>query len=225
MNLLLTSAGFTNKSICNAFFDLVTAKFNKPLKDLNLVFIPTAANADPGDKDWLLDDMKRTNDLGFKEFDVLDFTGVPKDIWEQRIRKAEILMFGGGNTFHLMYSIEKTGMRESLNEIISDKIYVGISAGSMIASENVALSQSARMYSESVGEITNDKGMGWVPFYIRPHLNSHHFPNVRIPQIEEQAKNLNGPVYALDDNSALVITDTETKVVSEGEWQLIKPHS
>lgn len=225
MNLLLTSSGFTNKTIINALHTLTQQKFNKPLNLLKLVFIPTAANAEPGDKDWLLHDMSNTYKLGFLEMDILDFTGVPQDVWEPRIRQADILMFGGGNTFHLMHSIETSGLQTILNEIIEDKMYVGISAGSMVASANLALSQSARMYSESVGQITSDRGMGWVPFHVRPHLNSEHFPNVRIPQIEEQAKELKEQIYAIDDQSAIIITGSkkEPKVefVSEGEWKLI----
>lgn len=225
MNLLLTSAGFTNKTIINALHELTKQKFNKPFNELNLIFITTAANAVDGDKDWLIDDLSRTHDLHFKEMDILDFTGVPQDVWEPRIRNADILMFGGGNTFHLMHSVEMSGLQSVLNEVIEDKIYVGISAGSMIATENLALSQSGRMYSESVGEIKSDKGMGWVPFHIRPHLNSEHFPNVRIPKIEEQARELKAQIYALDDQSAVVVTGThqnpKVEIASEGEWKLV----
>jgi dipeptidase E len=225
MNLLLTSAGLTNKTIINSLHALTKQHFNKPLNELSIIFFPTAANAEEGDKDWLIDDINYTYKLGFKEFDIMDFTGLPGDVWERRTRAADILMFGGGNTFHLIHSMETTGMKEVLQEIIEEKIYIGISAGSMVTGTNLSLSQSARMYSESVGEVTTDEGIGLVPFQIRPHLNSKHFPNVRIPQIEEQAMELKDPIYAIDDQTAVVVTrahhEQKVEVVSEGEWKLL----
>ena len=49
MKLLLTSSGFTNSSISDALLDLT----KKPFNELNLAFIPTAANVEKGDKEWL----------------------------------------------------------------------------------------------------------------------------------------------------------------------------
>jgi hypothetical protein len=72
-----------------------------------------------------------------------------------------------------------------------------------------------------------DAGLGWVPFHIRPHLNSKWFPQVKVPYIEAQAKELQEPVYAIDDQSAVVVTghgiEQKASVVSEGEWKLIDP--
>lgn len=218
MKLLLTSAGFTNTSIVNALHDLV----EKPFSELKLVFITTAANAEPGDKDWLVDDLKRTYDLGFKEMDILDFAGLPRDMWEKRLSNADILMFGGGNTFHLMHSIETSGLKPFLADLVKTKVYVGISAGSMVATSNLALSLAGRMYSEEVGEIKSDEGMGFVNFHFRPHLNSEYFTKVRVEYLEEQVQELSEPIYALDDESALKIEDGEIEVVSEGSWKLIE---
>lgn len=53
MKLLLTSAGITNKSIAKAVLDLT----GLPAKEIKLVFIPTAANVEEGDKEWLIDDL------------------------------------------------------------------------------------------------------------------------------------------------------------------------
>ncbi|MCG2808784.1 MAG: hypothetical protein L6275_00345 [Candidatus Portnoybacteria bacterium] len=58
MKLLLTSAGITNKSIAQAVLDLT----NLPAEKIKLAFIPTAANVEEGDKDWLIDDL-----IHFKE--------------------------------------------------------------------------------------------------------------------------------------------------------------
>ena len=53
MKLLLTSSGFTNKSIANALLEFA----GKPFKELKLVFVPTAANVESGGKEWLINDL------------------------------------------------------------------------------------------------------------------------------------------------------------------------
>ena len=53
MKLLLTSGGITNKSIADALFELV----GKKPEDTALVFIPTAANVETGDKSWFINDL------------------------------------------------------------------------------------------------------------------------------------------------------------------------
>ncbi len=46
MKLLLTSAGITNDAIAGSLAELT----GKPFTELDLVFIPSAANAEGGDK-------------------------------------------------------------------------------------------------------------------------------------------------------------------------------
>ena len=67
MKLLLTLAGFTNKTIINGLKSLV----DKPFEKLNLAFIPTAANVEEGDKGWLINDLYRTKSLGFAGVDMV----------------------------------------------------------------------------------------------------------------------------------------------------------
>jgi peptidase E len=62
MKLLLTSAGITNKSIADALFDLV----GKKSEDTSLVFIPTAANVEMGDKTWFIDNLIDLKNLYLK---------------------------------------------------------------------------------------------------------------------------------------------------------------
>jgi hypothetical protein len=82
MKLLLTSAGFggatqqstvrgtisLNRTITNALQGLVGKDFSAT----KLVFIPTAANVEAGDKGWLIDDLKKCTELGFEEVDIVD---------------------------------------------------------------------------------------------------------------------------------------------------------
>lgn len=215
MKLLLTSAGFTNKSIAEAFLKLL----NKPFKELNLVFIPTAANVEEGDKDWLITDYMNCKKLGFASIDIVDISAVPQNIWLPRIKKADVLLFGGGNTYYLMSWLKKSGLEEILPELLKTRIYVGISAGSMVATKNLRMSTSQKLYSEKVFPLKDDNGLGFVDFHIRPHFNSKFFPKLITKYIQESAKEITEPVYAIDDDTAIVANDGKIEVVSEGKWQ------
>jgi dipeptidase E len=215
MKLLLTSAGFTNKSIVDAFLKLS----KKTFKELNLVFIPTAANVEDGNKDWLVEDLTNCNKLGFNSVDIVDISAMPQNIWLPRIKKADVLLFGGGNTYYLMSWLKKSGLEKILPKLLKTRIYVGISAGSMVATKNLRMSTSQKLYSEKVFPLKDDSGLGFVNFHIRPHFNSKFFPNLITKHIQESVKEITEPVYAIDDNTAIMVEDGKVEVVSEGKWQ------
>ncbi len=215
MKLLLTSAGIANKSIANALLELA----ERPFSQLNLAFIPTAANVEKGDKSWLIDDLNSLKNLGFQQIDIVDISALPKDVWLPRLKEADILHFGGGNTFHLMHWVEKSGLREVLPELLENKIYVGTSAGSMIACRSLDLSTSERLYDEKVIKDAKDEGLGYVDFLVRPHLNSPYFPNINLDTLGKFAEEFAEIFYALDDNSAIKVVDGNIEVVSEGIWK------
>lgn len=215
MKLLLTSAGLFNQSIVNALLDLA----GKPFSELNLVIIPTAANVEIGDKDWLINDYINCKKQGFKSIDIVDISALPKSMWLPRIEAADVLLFEGGNTIHLMHWIKVSGLEEILPEILKSRIFVGISAGSMVACKNLDLSTSERLYAEVPESSDKNESLGYVDFLIKPHLNSPYFPNVNLEALDEISKKYSDAIYAIDDNSAIKVNNDEVVVVSEGIWK------
>lgn len=215
MKLLLTSSGKTNKSIEKALLELL----GKPFSKANLTFIPTAANVEKGDKTWLVNDMNNFRVLGFASLDVIDISAVPKDIWLPSFETADILVFGGGNVYHLLDWITKAGLRQILPEMLKTKVYVGISAGSMITAKQTTLSVSSILYYEETGNFETAEGLGFVDFEIRPHLNSKWFPKVRLNFLEKLSKETPNTFYAIDDDTAVKVVNNKISIVSEGEWK------
>lgn len=212
---MLTSAGLTNKTIAGALADLA----GRPLTELNLAFVPTAANVEPGDKWWLINDLVNCKNLGFKSIDIVDISALPQDIWRPRLEAADVFLFGGGNTFHLMYWLQKSGLSSLLPELLETRVYVGISAGSMVACRSLDLSMSAKLYDDVPGEYDKDEGLGYVDILVRPHLNSPYFPNLNLENLENLAAEFPETFYALDDNSAIKIYGEHAEVISEGVWK------
>jgi dipeptidase E len=214
MKLLLTSGGITNKSITNALLDLA----GRPFAELKLAFIPTAADVEKGSKEWLINDLGNLKSLGFAKIDIVDISAVPRENWEPRIKEADILVFGGGNTYHLMYWLGKSGLAEILPDLLKSRVYVGISAGSMVAGCKISLSTSERLYYKEEGQYNDEKGLGFVNFLMRPHLNSSHFPKIRKEFLEETAKEIKEPIYAIDDQTAIQVVDGDIKIITEGDY-------
>jgi dipeptidase E len=217
MKLLLTSSGFTNKSISDALLDLA----RRPFSELSMAFIPTASNFEGGDKDWLIEDLVNCKNLGFKSIDMVDISALSKDMWLPRLQKVDILFFEGGNTFYLMHWIEKSGLKELLPKMLETKIYVGVSAGSMVACKSLELSDSNKLYFEdsNEGDDKNKEGLGFADFSIIPHLNSSYFTDVKLENLEKIAKEFPDTFYAIDDDTAIKVVDDKMEIISEGVWK------
>ena len=215
MKLLLTSCGNANKSIEKALLELLGKSFKKA----NLIFVPTAANVNEGDKSWLLNDMNNFKKLGFASFDIIDISSVPRYIWLKSFKKADVLVFGGGDTYYLSKWIKKSGLLEILPKLLKTRVYVGISAGSMVTARNISLATAGILYYEKYGKLKNKSGLGLVDFELRPHLNSNWFPKVRLPYLRKLAEKVPYSFYAIDDDTAIRVVDNKISIISEVEWK------
>lgn len=217
MKLLLTSGGITNQSIAKALFELV----GKKPEETTIVFIPTAANVARGDMGWFAKNIYEIYSLGLKFFDVADISAVPQNIWLPKLEAADVLFFSGGNTPHLVRWLNESGLKDLLPELLKTRVYAGISAGSIAASKTLELSGSAKSgyYKEKFGYETNE-GLGYVDFFVRPHLNKPGKEGWSNEVLEEMVKKIS-PIYAIDDQSALKVVDGKVEVISEGKYLIL----
>lgn len=213
MKFLLTSEGLTDKTITKALLDLA----GHPAGKLDLAFIPTAANVEKDDKGWLIDHLYRIKKQGFRTVDIVDISAIPRDMWQPRLEAANILFFGGGNSFHLMYWLKKSGLAGMLPTLLRTRVYAGISAGGMVTGPSLSLHQSEQLYYEDVGQYTDNAGMGFVPLHFRPHLNSPFFPKVTKKHLSKLSQMVREPVYALDDRTALKVVNEKINIVGPGK--------
>jgi len=214
MKLLLTSGGITNPSIANALFELV----GKKPEDTSVVFIPTASNYEKGDKGWLINDLIDIKKQNFKQIDIADISALSKDVWLPRLEEADVLFFEGGDTYYLMEWLNKSGLKNLLPELLKTKVYVGVSAGSMVTNKDLALKLNQIVYESDLDKTEEMAGLNYVDFYFLPHLNSQYFPKLRKDNIAEVVKGMSEKIYALDDQSALKVVNGDIKIISEGEY-------
>jgi dipeptidase E len=219
--MLLTSAGIRNEPLKSALVDLV----GRPLAAATIVVIPTATIADAGDHGWLVESLTRLHGFGWRAFRVLDLNTLPADVVLERLRSADVIYVEGGNLYHLANSIIVNGLAAEMALLLESKVYVGVSAGSMIFSRNMS-NRTGEVFGEQeelriLGETPARPPFGLYDWYVKPHLNSLDFPNRTPGWFKTAAAQLDFPVYALDDDSAVRIRGDRIDVVSAGRWRIL----
>jgi dipeptidase E len=244
MKLLLTSAGVSNTSIRNALVDLL----GKPIAESNALFIPTAIYPFPrgAGMAWQAICGKASSplcELGWKSLGVLELTALPsidKKAWVPSVEETDALLVWGGDPVYLSYWMRQSGLTDLLPSL-REAVYVGVSAGSMAASSTFgeayrnppngsgsALTSEDIVFATPEGKISRifvtTQGAGLVDFALIPHLDHGDHPDVSLANAEQWAARLPVPVYAIDDETAIRVTDGAIEVVSEGHWKLFTPN-
>jgi len=223
MKYLLTSAGIKNTSILNALVDLL----GKPIADSNALCIPTAGYGHPQVKPgnvWRYISGKELEtpmcELGWKTLGVLELTAltsIDKERWISWVQETDVLLVGGGDALYLSYWMRQSGLADLLPSL-NEKVWVGLSAGSMV--------MTPRIGEDFVGwkpPSSGDETLGVVDFSIFPHLDHKNLPENTMADAERWAAGMSTPCYAIDDQTAIKVIDGAVEVVSEGHWKLFTP--
>jgi dipeptidase E len=218
MKFLLTSAGIKNTSIRNALVDLL----GKPIAESSAMCIPTAGYANPSGalRAWrfISGQEPRTPmvELGWKSIGVLELSAlpsIPEELWMPMVQETDVLLVNGGDPLYLCYWMRQSGLAELLESL--GGVYVGLSAGSMVMTPNIG-EDFVGWKPPSGGDVT----LGLVGFAIFPHLDHPELPDNSMIGAEKWAAGMRVPCYAIDDETAIKVTDGSVEVVSEGHWKL-----
>lgn len=135
-----------------------------------------------------------------------------------------IFCYGGSNHW-LAHAWTSTGLAPVLAELLNDKVYLGWSAGSMIFSRRQADSVEAFSDQDEVAMFELGAvapAVGLFDWLVICHRGASWQPQVTDEVIAGCAARLGGPVYFLDDDTALLVRDAgaEPEIVSRGAWRL-----
>ena len=222
MKLLLTSAGISNPSIHNALVDLL----GKPIAESNALCIPTASYAHPKagpGAAWRFisgRDSAPMCELGWKSLGVLELTALPSldaERWVPMVQETDALLVNGGDPLYLCYWMRRSGLADLLPSL-REVVYVGLSAGSMVMAPNIG--QDFVIWTPPTG---GDEALGLVEFAMFPHLDHEKLPDNTLANAERWAAGVPVPGYAIDDQTAIKVTEGSVEVVTEGHWKLFAP--
>jgi dipeptidase E len=219
MKLLLTSAGIKNTSINNALADLL----GKPIAESNALCIPTGTHPMGGPSAvWRFITGRATTpmcELGWKSLGVLELTALPsidKDRWVPLVQETDALLVAGGDALYLCYWMRQSGLADLLPSLRA--IWVGVSGGSMVMAPHVG--EDFVDWKPPTG---GDEALRLVDFSIFPHLDHEKLPDNSMANAAKWAASLPVPAYAIDDQTAIKVTDGTVEVISEGHWKLFTP--
>lgn len=218
MKLLLTSGGVTNPSIRDALVELL----GKPIAESNALCIPTAqwghtacgpASARGfvvGAPPW-----RHMCGLGWRSVGLLELTALPtigEERWIPWVREADVLLVDGGDATYLYHWMRESRLMDLL-PLLSETVWVGVSAGSMVMTPRIGAGFVVWKSAPS------DQTLGVVNFSIFPHLDHAMMPGNTLADAERWAADIAGPAFAIDDETALKVVDGAVEVVSEGHWK------
>src|SRR4051794_39170729 len=217
MKLLLTSAGIKNPTI----HDTLVRLLGKPTTEADALCIPTGLYGHPwaGPRQaWRCISGEETGTptvgVGWKSMGVLELTSLPSldaERWVPLVEATDVLLVEGGDAAYLCHWLRASSLAELLPSL-QDTVWVGVSAGSMVLTPRVG--ESFVSWESDAGDTT----LGVVDFSIFPHLDNPDLPHNTMDAARRWASELQGPAYAIDDETAIVVVDGAVDVVSEGNW-------
>jgi hypothetical protein len=112
----------------------------------------------------------------------------------------------------LSYWMRQSGLADLLPSLRA--VWVGLSGGSMVMTPSIGADFVSWSRADS------DRALGVVDFAIFPHLDHENFPENSMAGAEKWAASMPVLSYAIDDQTAIKVTDGSVEVVSEGHWKL-----
>ncbi len=159
-------------------------------------------------------------ELGWKSVGVLELTalaGLDAEQWVPAVRETDVLLVNGGDPMYLHHWMVESGFADLLPSL-PDTVYVGLSAGSMVMTPRIGEDFVEWRPPTGAGDAT----LGLVDFAIFPHLDHPDLPENTMADAERWAAGMTVPAYAIDDQTAIKVTDDGVEVISEGHWRLFE---
>lgn len=124
----------------------------------------------------------------------------------------DIIWFAGGMTGYLMYWIRRVGLDNAIKNILEKTVYVGSSAGSMIAGQTLDITEWYPGDQEKGASLF--PALALVDFDIYPHYDESMLPII-------QEKYNDHKLYMLKNGEAVTVENEKIQVIGE-EKVLIK---
>lgn len=139
------------------------------------------------------------------------------------IAKAQCVLVGGGNTFHLVYEMHRHGLMQAIRERVQNGLpYMGWSAGSNVACPGLFTTNDMPIIQPASFETLN-----LVPFQINPHyLDAHpqgHGGETREDRIKEfMVVNPDVYVAGLREATYLLVENDTMQLLGSRKMRLFK---
>ncbi len=160
-NIFLTSDAATVVHDVVKHFDFENKK--------KTLFIETSGEMHEGDKPWIDDARQKMEQLGF-EITRYTITGKTESEIEEALSVVDIAYIAGGNSAYLLYQSEENDFAKVIKKfIVKGGIYIGQSAGSIVAGPNIYPLYKSD-HDGWFAKLNSFDGYGLVDFIPVPHF-------------------------------------------------------
>jgi peptidase E len=200
MKLLLTSVGLVNKKLGDFFVSILP---KKP-EDCSVLMI--ACDQTPEDFKYTKEAQEELRVLGIR---LMDFFNL-RDGKYDNVKIFDVIYVCGGNTFLILDRMKKTGVFDFVSDAVKNKetIYVGISAGSIIAGKSIKSAGWGSQGDKNEIGLTDFSGLGFTNIAIYPHF----YPELK-KEIDEFRKKVDYPVIEIADYQAVYIQESGYEII------------
>ena len=212
MKLVLMSA-YNTDEITKKIEKLV----GKVADKINIAIISEAIGGDSWDvREWLIDSLVNMQNVFGGEFYWCNLVSVDIKETEETINKADVIWVLGGHVSFLKRIFDQTGFSKILPKLLESKVWVGSSAGSCVIGKKpiINLDYDNKYEVENWLELAN--------IIIEPHVWAPHEHGTLYEMcIEESLKSKDIPVYALSDNSAVIVENEEVYMIGKKAHKIV----
>lgn len=196
--------------LASSFKDVVNlfANFEENLSGKTVTFIPTASIVEKVTF-YVNEGKKALESLGLT-VDVLELSTATSDEINSKLKGNDFIYVTGGNTFFLLQELKRTGADKIImNEVSAGKVYIGESAGAMIASENITYVKGMDSIKKAPN-LTNFDALGLVAFYTVPHYTNAPFKKITKKIIDSYSSALN--LAPISNKEAILVENSKVKI-------------
>lgn len=202
----------------------IDAYLPKPLAECKIAYIITAATKmdETGEveKARLQDHIRRykekMDELHY-DYTEMDIAGMSPEKLASILGEYDIVLVEWGNPFYLLHVVHETGFQHIMESLMKKwVVYIGKSAWSYIACPSLQISTRSKLTFDRCG-ITDLTAMNRVPFFVKAHYTPEMYDS-----LHTHAQELSAPLYALNNDQALVIDNDTVELIGGGDEVVFK---
>ena len=199
--------------LCSSFADVAKLLIdfnNENLKGKIIAFIPTASLTE-SIRFYVKTGKKALEKLGMivEEVEITQFSN---EKISSILHKCDYIYITGGNTFFLLQELKRKGVDKIISEQVkSGKLYIGESAGAIIASPDTEYMKNVNFDPiEKAPELEDYSSLGLVDFYTIPHYGN--FPFKKKGEKVIQLYNEKLQLIPISNKQAIFIEDSNIQI-------------
>jgi dipeptidase E len=216
--LFLTSAGFINQEISRAFL----TELSKPVENTEVLVVAYAQNSQ--EEFYVNESKEELKNLGFKDITVVNMHHA---VDVKDLANFDAIYVCGGNTFAILNKLRETGLDAFIiSQVNSGAIYVGVSAGSIIAGPDIEIAGWGSEGDKNEIGLRDLTGLNFTNIAVFPHFHEE----LRVEVKEFRAK-VKYEVIELTNDQAVFVKDSAAKIIgsffpfksfSEDEFKIVE---